>query len=175
MEGLEAQIDKIQERFALGEIDKNVYQKFFTKYDAQLNEIRLKNENTSIQSSNLQNCLKKALEFCANPRLWWESQGIERKLRIQKMLFPEGICLSKQNREVLTNRINSLFAPIAEIAKVLKKNKKGQPINLDQLSFRVSPSGFEPETASLEGRCSIQLSYEPENFHFQKTEDKKRG
>ncbi len=27
----------------------------------------------------------------------------------------------------------------------------------------VSPSGFEPETASLEGRCSIQLSYEPIN------------
>ena len=27
--------------------------------------------------------------------------------------------------------------------------------------FRVSPEGFEPSTASLEGRCSIQLSYEP--------------
>jgi len=26
------------------------------------------------------------------------------------------------------------------------------------LSSRVSPAGFEPATASLEGRCSIQLS-----------------
>ena len=27
--------------------------------------------------------------------------------------------------------------------------------------INVSPEGFEPSTASLEGRCSIQLSYEP--------------
>ena len=33
--------------------------------------------------------------------------------------------------------------------------------------FLVSQSGFEPETASLEGRCSIQLSYWP-IFEFKK-------
>ena len=29
------------------------------------------------------------------------------------------------------------------------------------MKLYVSPEGFEPSTASLEGRCSIQLSYEP--------------
>jgi hypothetical protein len=29
---------------------------------------------------------------------------------------------------------------------------------MNQFSVRVSPEGFEPSTASLEGRCSIQLS-----------------
>ncbi len=159
IEGLEKQIDKIQERFALGEIDNAMYQKFFKKYDEQLNEIRAKSKNTSIESSNLQNCLKKALEFCKNPSLWWESQSIDRKIRIQKTLFPEGISLRKQNRAVLTNRINSLFAPIAEIATILKETKNGQPINFDQLSARVTPTGFKPVTAGAEIQCAIQLRH----------------
>ena len=30
----------------------------------------------------------------------------------------------------------------------------------------VGPAGLEPATLCLEGRCSIQLSYEPKSFHF---------
>ena len=83
-----------------------------------------------------------------NPQQWWEKQNAERKMQIQKILFPDGICLSKQNRTVLTNRINSIFAPIAEIARILKDTKKGQPIKFDQLSCRVTSSGFKPETST---------------------------
>ena len=49
---------------------------------------------------------------------------------------------------------------------------KKQALNFELASFQlfvdlfVSPIGFEPMTASLEGRCSIQLSYEPVVFMF---------
>ena len=52
------------------------------------------------------------------------------------------------------------------LLKEISNIKKGEPIPLNQFSDLVSPIGFEPMTASLEGRCSIQLSYEPVVFMF---------
>ena len=48
------------------------------------------------------------------------------------------------------------------ILKTSESNKKSPLIRVG-FYINVSPEGFEPSTASLEGRCSIQLSYEP-NF-----------
>lgn len=51
------------------------------------------------------------------------------KLKLQKTLFPDGINISKQNKRVRTNRVNSIFALIQAIAKLLKENKNGKKSN----------------------------------------------
>ena len=39
------------------------------------------------------------------------------------------------------------------------RTKNGKSIQMNQFSDLVIAEGFEPSTACLEGRCSIQLSY----------------
>ena len=72
--------------------------------------------------------------------------------------------LTRQNQlkgKFQTTRTNSKFSSIPLLSTELNKIKSGEPININQFSARVSALGFEPRTASLEGRCSIQLSYAP--------------
>jgi hypothetical protein len=148
---LKSKIEKMEERYAIGEIDTRIFSKFHKQYTNELLELEAENEKYLVGSSNLKKALKKAFEICLNPRLLWESKDIDSKLKLQKKIFPEGISISKQNKGVRTIRLNSLFVPILELAKVLREKKNGQPIKFDKLSVLVSAKGFEPLIASLEG------------------------
>ena len=150
IKSLQKQVQQIKERFVLGKIDNELYQEFFNKYNSELCELQSKMTNTPATSSNLQNALQNALDFCLNPKQWWSSLPIDKQLQLQNLLFPKGVSLCKQNKRVLTDCINFIFAPIAEIAKVLRENKKGQPISFDQLSSCVTPTGFKPVTLRAE-------------------------
>lgn len=139
---LNSKIETLDERFAIGEIDRSLYEKFSKKYKAEIAKLAPNGAEPQIDSSNLQKCLDFALSICQKPLILWENSNIYEKLNLQKLIFPEGIVLTQQKRGVRTERIDSLFAPIAELARVLKNHKKGQPVKIDQLSALVTPAGF---------------------------------
>ena len=143
---LKGQIDTIEERYALGRIEGDIYMKFKDRFSKELKEIVDKSLNYTKLSSNLKKCLDYAFNVCANPSKIWTSGNIEDKIRLQNIVFPEGISIDKQKRQVRTQRINSLFAPIAQIIRELRKTKNGQPLFLEQLSAWVTTAGFKPAT-----------------------------
>ncbi len=59
---------------------------------------------------------------------------------------------------------------ITNRSHIKKKNPNTLIYNALGLTL-VSPIGFEPMTASLEGRCSIQLSYEPVTLNLSGWQD----
>ena len=110
--------------------------------------------------------INKALNLSESLEKIWVDGDLKQRQKLQHLVFPSGLGYDKSNDIVRTPKVNAIFGSIPILSKEISKIKKGEPIPVNQFSDLVSPIGFEPMTASLEGRCSIQLSYEPVVFMF---------
>jgi site-specific DNA recombinase len=66
------------------------------------------------------------------------------------LMFPSGIGYGKLNAKVRTKKVNSIFSSIPLLSIGLSKIKSGEPINIDQFSAIVTPTGFKPVTLRAE-------------------------
>ena len=74
------------------------------------------------------------------------------KIVINEVIFYNFTLLSSVFTEVLTGSVNAVFTRVNTTKPWISPR------------LLVIPQGLEPQTASLEGRCSIQLSYETSSF-----------
>jgi site-specific DNA recombinase len=147
---LRKKLDSVDERFAIGEINNDLHQKFSSQYKNEIEEILKKSGNSEITSSNLKKCIKKAIDTSKNISKTWEVANLHEKKKIQNLVFPDGIGYDKQNDRVQTFRTNSLFSYIPAITKELAKNKKGENTSISTFSSRVTAIGFKPITLRAE-------------------------
>lgn len=81
----------MEERFAIGEINKEIYEKFKVKYQSEINDLESNLFNSSISSSNLEKAIKKALRVASNLTELWTSGDLTQKKKLQNLVFPSGI------------------------------------------------------------------------------------
>lgn len=141
------ELDIIEERFATGKIDNLIYTKFSEKYKKQISELEEKLMNPSLSSSNLKKCILNGVEMAKKLSEIWAYGDLFDKHKLQHLLFPDGFAYDKQNGRVLTFRTNVFFELTRSISTILSEIKNGDPINIDQISARVTLSGFKPETS----------------------------
>ncbi len=139
-------LENLEERFAVGKIDDEIFDKYRTKYIQEKKEILEEIQKTSINSSNLQKVIDFTINVCLKPLQMWKNINIREKANLQDFIFPNGIIYNKVKGAVQTSRINSFFKLIPEIARLLRGNKKGDSINYDQISLLVTALGFKPKT-----------------------------
>jgi site-specific DNA recombinase len=153
------QMESIEEKFVLGKLSEDLYQKYMEKYNGEIKDLEAELSKSAFESSNLEKAVEKGLAIADNLSQQWLSADFDRKKKLQYLIFPEGIRYCKKNDTVQTERVNELFALIAPQARLLKENEKGNSEKNCLESHEVIRIGFKPMTYCLEGSCSIQLSY----------------
>ena len=144
---LKSKKETIEERFAIGEIGKEIYSKFKIKYEEEEITLKANLSNSTISSSNLEKAINKALKLSSDLCELWSNGGLPQKRKIQDLVFPSGIGYDKSINRVQTRRVNSIFKLIPSISDDLKKIKSGEKVDLNQFSAKVTSAGFKPATA----------------------------
>ena len=144
---LSTKIESIEERYALGEINNAIYKKFKDKYESQKQELQSKIENPTLNSSNLELAIDKALSLSASLEKIWTEGDLKQKQKLQNLVFPSGLGYDKSNDRVRTPKVNAIFGSIPILSKEISNIKNGEPIPVNQFSGLVTSAGFKPATS----------------------------
>jgi site-specific DNA recombinase len=145
---LKKKINTLEERFALGEINQDIFTKFNTQYQEEIKTINENLEGAPISSSNLEKAIKKAITYSSKLSKIWYSGSLNQKVKLQNLVFSSGFGYDKQNNKVQTFFTNSIFVLNHSLSENYTKIKSGNSINFDQISALVTPLGFKPKTST---------------------------
>ena len=130
----EADFKKLKRKYALEDnIDGDIYTELCNDFEAKIDNLKHKINNASKKISNLDNYINISTEIAQNISKYWLSEDLETSIRLQELVFPEGIVIDSENRQYLTPKCNQLFssnAVISMISEGVKKNgtdKKSMP------------------------------------------------
>ena len=137
-------LEKVEERYAIGEISRAIYEKVAGKYEAEMEVLEKELREKSFDSSNLEKAVEKGLQMAQNLSQLWALADFVGKQRLQYLIFPEVILYSKENEALRTQRINALFEAIGPLKQDYEENKKGNSEKNCLLSYSVPRTGFEP-------------------------------
>ncbi len=106
---LKTKLDRLEERFVLEEINKEMFEKFESKFLLeidQLNEQKIKMEKNV---SNIEFYIHSAIQFGSKLDTVWHSSNYIDRQKIQFLLFPDGLFYNRRNDECRTLNVNNVF------------------------------------------------------------------
>jgi site-specific DNA recombinase len=123
---IEKKINKIEERYVFGEIEKELYNKFISKLKKERIEIQLKFDEINNQLSNPEEYVKYSLLLASKLTEIWRFEDYATKEGLQYLLFPKGIHYDRVKDDYRTDEKNTIFDEIALITSDTEEVKKGK-------------------------------------------------
>ncbi len=140
---LENKIERLEERFINEEIKPDLYEKFSLKFKQERQEIEGSIKGCPVSGSNLEYYITRSIEISTELPSLWASSSYSSKLKLQNLIFPEGIYYNKKNNESRTTKVNSVFLQIARLKRVSGENEKGLQAEKPLKSLWVVPTRIE--------------------------------
>ena len=100
--------------------------------------LQSKIENPSLNSSNLELAINKALNLSESLEKIWVDGDLKQRQKLQNLVFPSGLGYDKSNDRVRTPKVNAICGSIQILSKEISKIKNGEPIPVNQFSGLVS-------------------------------------
>ena len=142
-------IDRLEERYILEEIDREMFSKYKEKFTTERQELERQLAKSGNSFSNLQKSIQKALDYAAKLASMWDLGDYGERQEVQYLVFPEGIAYDREKDTYRTGRANSIFSYMAGLAQTLAKKKTGETNPKISFPGLVEAHGFEPRTLCL--------------------------
>ncbi len=146
---LKTKKEKLEERFAFGEITQEMYIKFNNKIAADIAALEPDFDMDEKTISNFESMIDKAVDFSRNMQKYWLLAKVENKKQIQKLVFPDGLILDTKKRQYLTSNINKLFVLSCSFLNEYEVNEKGLSTPKSEKSSTVAGTRVELVTSGL--------------------------
>ena len=139
-------IDKLKIRFGLDEISEDIYNASVRHLNTELAEIERSLESASKNLSNMEKFVDKAVLMCCQLGNLWIDGDFESRQELQKLVFPSGILLDKENGNYRTENENEVFKIMRLFSSTYSDKKEKATNDFHRLSPCVGMRRLERPT-----------------------------
>ena len=126
-----------------------LYDKYMSEYNEKLSSVRTDIAIAEKKISNHSGFIEKSLNVVQNLSKYWASEPLENKIRIQSLVFPEGVRIEPKNRQYLTTKVNKVFELTSTFTGSDDEVENKKPTEIIDGSSLVAGTGLEPVTFGL--------------------------
>ena len=150
-------INNAQQMMLDGHLDAADYRDVKKRYEPEIDKLVRKTMEISAMDTNYKKYMDEGFGLMKQFATEYNRADLQTKQQIIGSVFPEKLIY--ENKQYRTENMMSVVMKICCKINAFGAKKNGTEDKLISQSHEVTPIGFEPMAHSLEGCCSIQLSY----------------
>jgi site-specific DNA recombinase len=143
---LKNELESMEFNLATSKITMDLFMKFSESHKQKINEIEISLTSLANDSSNLDKLLENSVKLYSNLLNMWQMSDYSGKVRLQKLIFPDGLEYLHEKQALRTPKINPIVSAITSISIFNEQSKTNlndqKTENLHQLYLMFASSNY---------------------------------